>query len=529
MSVRSHFRISLSGAALLTVACLGTAWPASLPGGPERAYAAGPNRPNIIVIRTDDQALSQFNVRTMPETVRLLAGQGTTFTDSIVTTPLCCPSRAAALTGQYGHNNGVLSNDPGYPALKEKGNTLPVWLHRAGYVTAHVGKYLNKYSESAPRPTAVAPGWDEWDTALSGQGPRYYQYSLSHNGRRVNYGHRAQDHVTRVLNQAAVKLIRTYLPRKRPLYLQLDQRAPHRSVGVTRGRCNHHMPQPDPRDIDRFAQKPLPTPPSFNEADVSDKPSFIRRLGQIDGAAIDRMELSYQCALASLRAVDRGIAAIYNALKRIGERGRTVVMFTSDNGFYYGQHRLRTGKAPPYEESLRVPLVIRIPSAYRNGAARIPQISEPVANVDLAPTILQLAGAQPCRSNGHCRTMDGRSLLALLRGNTSGWPSDRALLVELHQSRAGNAGICTYQGVRVDDQIFTEYSEVTDQATGTCEPADERELYELGSDPYELDNLADQPAHAVEQLQLSNRLDQLRDCAGIAGRDQQVDGRPFCE
>jgi N-acetylglucosamine-6-sulfatase len=529
MPVPSRQSIALSGAALLAAACLGTPGLALLPGGPGTAHAAGRDRPNIILIRTDDQTSKQLNADTMPRTMRLLAEQGTTFTDSVVTTPLCCPSRAAVLTGQYGHNNGVLSNDPGYPALKEKGNTLPVWLQRAGYRTAHVGKYLNHYGETPGRPTDVAPGWDEWDTALTGDGPRYYNYTLSHNGRRVRYGDHARDYVTRVFNNAALRLIRDYTPGKRPLYLQLDQRAPHLSVGHTRGRCTGHMPQPDPRDIRRFAHRPLPKPPSFNEADVSDKPSFIRNHPQLDQGAIDLMRLTYQCALASLREVDRGTAAIYNLLKSTGELGRTVIIFTSDNGFYYGEHRLRTGKAPPYEESIRVPLVIRIPSRYRQGPRRIPQISKPVANIDLVPTILRLARAQPCRSKSHCRTMDGRSLLALLGGNTTRWPDDRGLLLELDQQAGGNAGVCTYQGARVGDRIYTEYSAVTDQATGTCQPASERELYELGSDPYELDNVADTPAHSVEQLQLSNRLDRLRDCAGIAGRDQQVNGRPFCE
>lgn len=528
MPVRSCYRIALTAAPLLAAAYLVTAG-TPLPGGPEAAHAAQSNRPNIILIRTDDQSLDELGATTMPKTMRLLAGQGTTFTDSIVTTPLCCPSRAAVLTGQYGHNNGVLSNRPGYPALKDKGNTLPVWLHRAGYRTAHIGKYLNGYSENARHPTDVAPGWDEWDTALSGEGPRYYDYTLSRNGRPVSYGGHAHDHVTRVLNHAAVRMIRAYTPRKRPLYLQLDQRAPHLSTGPTRGRCNRSLPQPDPRDIRRFARRHLPTPPSFNEGDVSDKPSFIRDRPKLDQDARQRMRLTYQCALASLREVDRGTAAIYKTLKHTGELGRTAIIFTSDNGFYFGEHRLRTGKAPPYEESIRVPLVMRIPSAYRNGATRIPKISEPVANIDLAPTILRLAGAEPCRSKGHCRTMDGRSLLGLLRGNTSGWPANRGLLLELNQSAGGNAGICTYQGVRLGDRVYTEYSSIIDQATGTCQPDSERELYELASDPHELNNLADTLAHSVEQVQLSNRLDQLRDCAGIAGRDQQVKGRPYCQ
>ncbi len=507
------------------MAAVGPSWLASA----TRADAAPPRQPNIILIRTDDQTARQFNSRTMPRTTRLLARRGTTFSNSIVTTPLCCPSRATSLTGQYGHNHGVLSNDPGYPDLIEKENTLPVWLRRAGYRTAHVGKYFSNYSLSAPRPSAVAPGWDEWRTALDREGPRYYGYSLSHNGERLTYGARASDYVTRVLNQEAVSLLRTYAPGNRPLYLQLDHRAPHRSVGITRGRCRNHLPQPDPRDVNRFAHEPLRTPPSFNETDVSDKPSFIRRLRRLDRSSISRMRVWDQCARASLRGVDRGVAAIYRTLERVGERANTVVMFTSDNGYYYGEHRLGTGKAPPYEESIRVPLVIRVPNAYRNGAARVPRVSEPVGNIDLAPTILRLAGARPCASPGHCRTMDGRSLLPLLSSGTGAWPAHRGLLVELRQSRGGNAGVCAYAGIRVRARIFTQYTAVTDRATGDCEPARERELYDLRDDPYELRNLAGRGAHRAEQLRLSARLDRLRDCAGIAGRDPRLNGRPFCE
>jgi arylsulfatase A-like enzyme len=236
-----------------------------------------------------------------------------------------------------------------------------------------------------------------------------------------------------------------------------------------------------------------------------------------------------QCARASLREVDRGVAAIYRALEAVGERGNTVVVFTSDNGYYYGEHRLGTGKAPPYEESIRVPLLIRVPSAYRNGSARVSRVSEPVGNIDLAPTILRLAGAPPCASPGDCRTMDGRSLLPLLSGNPGAWPAHRGLLVELRQSGGGNAGICAYAGVRVRARIFTRYTAVTDRATGDCEPAGERELYDLRDDPYELRNLAGRRAHRAEQRRLSSRLDRLRNCAGIAGRDARLGGRPFCE
>jgi arylsulfatase A-like enzyme len=498
-------------------------------GAPSTADGASAGRPNIILIRTDDQTARQFNARTMPRTIRLLAHRGTTFRNSIVTTPLCCPSRATSLTGQYGHNNGVLSNDPGYPALIEKGNTLPTWLQRAGYRTAHVGKYLTNYSLSASRPGAVAPGWDEWRTSYDREGPRYYGYSLSNNGQRVSYGEADSDYVTRVFNQQAVSLIRAYASGDRPLYLQLDHRAPHRSVGMVRGRCKNHHPQPDPRDVGRFANEPLRKPPSFNEKDVSDKPSFVRRLGRLSPRFIKRMKVWDQCARASLREVDRGVAAIHRTLEGMGEWGNTVVLFTSDNGYYYGEHRLGAGKAPPYEESIRVPLVIRVPSAYRNGAPRTSQRSEPVGNIDLAPTILRLAGARPCGSPGRCRTMDGRSLMPLISGNDRAWPAHRGLLVELRQSKGGNAGVCAYAGIRTRTRIFTEYMQIADRATGACQPARERELYDLRDDPYELRNLAGRRKHSAERRRLSNRLDQLRRCAGVAGRDRRLSGHPFCE
>src|SRR5688572_12175236 len=141
--------------------------------------------PNIVVVTVDDMPMSAFGSRTMPNTVQLLGGQGTTFTNSIVTTPLCCPSRASLLTGQYGHNNGVLANIPGYGALRSPENILPAWLQEADYNTAHVGKYLNNYEQTVNRSPAAPAGWDEWHTFISGD--KYYDYNLAVNGQLVHY------------------------------------------------------------------------------------------------------------------------------------------------------------------------------------------------------------------------------------------------------------------------------------------------------------------------------------------------------
>src|SRR5439155_24504628 len=143
------------------------------------------------------------------------------------------------------------------------------------------------------------------------------------------------------------------------------------------------------------------------------------------------MTTHWRCALESLRAVDRGVHRITRALKRTGELSNTVLVFTSDNGFYYGEHRLRGGKGLPYDEGVRVPFLVRVPKPLRAGAPVGRTIHLPVAGVDVAPTLLRLAGAEPCRQSGNCRTLDGRSLLPLLRGAGSDWPKERGVLLKL--------------------------------------------------------------------------------------------------
>src|ERR687897_1555986 len=190
------------------------------------ARAAGPQpHPNIIVITTDDQSLSMLSGKFMPKTFKQIAQPGTTFTNAIVTTPLCCPSRATMLTGQYAHNHGVTSNRLAYAALEEKINTLPAWLHRAGYKTAHVGKYLNGYEGAVGDPREVAPGWDLWYTMLGST--RYYSYDVAANGRQIHFGQRNDDYVTRVINHRAATWAGRRTRGKKPLYLQVDHRTPH--------------------------------------------------------------------------------------------------------------------------------------------------------------------------------------------------------------------------------------------------------------------------------------------------------------
>jgi N-acetylglucosamine-6-sulfatase len=498
-----------------------------------RSAAAQQKRPNIVVIVTDDQTLASFGSATMPATVGLMRRGGTEFGDAVVTTPLCCPSRATLLTGQYAHNHGTLSNTPGYAALRDKANTLPVWLRRAGYVTAHVGKYLNRYRASVDDPAEVPPGWDEWHTVIdpARRYVRYYGYRLAENGEVKRVGKRPRDYITRVINRRAANVVREFAPRREPLYLQVDHRAPHTEDGVdSGGPCGGLVP-PDPRDATAFATAPLPRPPSFDEEDVSDKPSFIRHLPRLDPTTVATIEQRYRCALASLLAVDRGVGQVVAELRRAKELENTVLVFTSDNGFFFGEHRIPEQKARPYEEALRVPLLIRVPARYL-GATAVPEVTAPVANIDLAPTILDLAGADPCRSARRCRVMDGRSLIGLIQGR-AGWPEERAIGVEFDAGpRARRTLVCRYQGVRVADSFYVRHAAAADPATGACEPIDEVERYDLAADPYQLENIhPPDPAvpEPVAEAQLRERLERLRDCAGIAGRDPRQSGRPFCE
>jgi N-acetylglucosamine-6-sulfatase len=507
--------------------------PVALAAAPATA-AAGPKQPNIVVVVTDDQTLASLGAATMPSTLESIGAGGTRFTNAVVTTPLCCPSRATLLTGQYAHNHGTLANTPGYEDLRDKRNTLPVWLHRAGYVTAHVGKYLNGYKAAADRPSDVAPGWDQWHTVLDpgGQFVRYYGYQLAVNGELTRVGSKPRDYITRVINRRAAAMVRRYAPRRSPLYLQIDHRAPHTEEGENSGPpCGGLIP-PDPRDAAAFRDQALPRPASFDEEDVSDKPSFIRQLPRLAAATTAAIEERYRCGLASLLAVDRGVAKLVAALRRAHELDDTVLMFTSDNGFFYGEHRIPEQKTRPYEEALRVPLLIRVPDRYLGGDAAPPEISEPVANIDLAPTILDLAGAEPCRPRKSCRVMDGRSLLGLIRGNAA-WPEDRAIAIEFDAGeRARRALVCRYEGVRVAGQVYIRHTAAADPLTGECRPIDETEHYDLAADPFQLDNLfpADPgSSEAAIEDTLAARLERLRECEGIPGRDPVPARHEYCE
>jgi len=260
---------------------------------------------------------------------------------------------------------------------------------------------------------------------------------------------------------------------------------------------------------------------------------------------VRRATRRYRCTLASLRSVDRGVARIFRALMKTRELDETAIFFMSDNGYYFGEHRIADKKHNPYEEGIRVPFLARLPKALRDGAPRQPVLDQTVANIDLAPTFLSLAKAKPCLPSGACRTLDGRNLVPLLRGRAGSWPAARDLVIEL--ARIGTpkdvgGRACTYSGIRtIDpagaDTLYVEHSSAV-AASGACEPIDERELYDVAADPWQETNIAfrgpppelleEDPRTPLERS-LAARLAELRDCAGLPARDPRPPSGHYCE
>jgi arylsulfatase A-like enzyme len=485
-------------------------------------------RPNIVVIMVDDMPMSFMQPQTLGNTMELLGNQGTTFNDFVVTTPLCCPSRATYVSGQYGHNNGVLANRPGYDALRDKRNVLPAWLKRAGYYTAHVGRYLNGYKNGGK--SKVAPGFDGWFTALE---PRnFYDYDLQVNGETVHFGNKPKDYLTNVLNRYAMKVIKRRARGSRPFYLQIDHLAPHDEWRDTGPPCGRSA-IPGPGDLTPFLSQPLPSPPNYNEEDMSDKPFFLHSLEKVDEFAYADIQREWQCRMASLLAVDRGVAKIVSTLAAKGELDNTMIAFTSDNGFYHGEHRIPYEKYLPYEEGIHMPLLVRFPTS----VGAVPAVDHVTANIDLAPTLLELAGASPCigKRGTACRTLDGRSLLPLARGESPDWAVDREIVIELDR-RFGEQSLpfrpCFYEGLRTSQYSYVEYLSVPGVSDGLCRETRQIDFYDLEADPYQLENLFPTPPATPERAaydHLAARLAELRDCAGIEGRDPVPPSGHFCD
>jgi N-acetylglucosamine-6-sulfatase len=459
---------------------------ACAPGRPAAAPAAPPPplRPNLIVVVTDDMAAEDLDH--LPRIKSLLVDRGATFTRAFVTDSVCTPSRASILTGRYPHNHGALDNTPplgGFKKFREDGRealTFATWLQAAGYRTALVGKYINGYPGADHR--YVPSGWDEW-YALFFPEP-YYDYEVNHHGLLERHGDQPPDYQTDVLAARAVDFV-SQLPtggERQPFLLYLAPHAPHQPD------------RPATRHETAFAGLRAPRPPSFDEEDVSAKPGWVRAQARLTPEVVDRIDDLYRRRLRTLLAVDEMVERILHAVAARGELDSTYVFLTSDNGFQLGAHRLDHGKGDAYEESIRVPLVVRGPGV-RPGTCE-----EPVLNIDYAPTLAELAGtAAPAG-------VDGRSFVPLLHGRAPGggkWRTD--FLVE-HWT-ADEGGIPPYSALRSSSYLYVEY------------PEEERELYDLRADPYELHNVHAAADPSLRE-RLSRRLAALKACAGATCRDE---------
>jgi N-acetylglucosamine-6-sulfatase len=496
-------------AVLLAAGCSGpgtareeTKAPTQPPVGQEEASEAS-DRPNIIFVLADDLDLASAGL--MPSLRSLLAQEGATFENALVSYPICCPSRATTLTGLYSHNHNVRGNKRpvgGFERFREQGNeenTIAARLQEEGYRTALFGKYLNGYGNDDP--AYVPPGWDEW-YAKPGRF-EYYDYELNENGELVSYGGEEEDYLTDVLSGHATDFVRRSASEDRPFFAYVAPTAPHSPA------------TPAERHEGAFASEEAPRTPSFDEEDVSDKPAWVQGTEPLTEKETSRLDTRHQQRLESMLAVDEMVGALVEKLEAAGELENTYIVFTSDNGFHLGTHRLRHGKKTPYEEAARVPLFVRGP-----GVPAGSSVEEMVLNNDFAPTFAELAGLKGFKA-------DGRSLLPLMRGEEPPFDWRSAVLLEafLDGKSASEEG-----DAETDDEEGTGEGNRTDQTnfrsvrTATHKYVEhgngERELYDLQNDPYELENVYETAGPALVE-DLKGRLETLKECAGDGCREAE--------
>jgi arylsulfatase A-like enzyme len=549
--IRSRARAAAAlalAAGLLAVLC------ALAPGAAQRAQAAPAKpRPNFVVIQTDDQTMTELyagyrpggagEIKAMPYTLGLIADKGITFTRYYVSYSLCCPSRVTLLTGRYAHNHNVRGNVPpngGYPGFASRSaftHNIATWLNGAGYRTIHIGKFLNGYGD-APYDDGktVPPGWDAWHSVLRSDTEHFfYGYTLNDNGsidgpfgdsgsfETREYGKRDDPgcpnvpldgqpcyYETDVFNRIAAEELRG-TPPDRPFYLQVDYTAPHGDFRKPAG------PEPAPRHYNSFLGAPLPhnRAQGFDEGNVNDKPSFIRQAPFLTALDKHTYRVDYEKSLDSLRSVDEGVKMIVDTLGALHRLRNTYIIFTSDNGFFFGEHRLNGGKFLAYEPSTHLPFLMRGP-----GIKAGTRSGELVANIDIAPTVLELAGVKPDAS------VDGRSMYPFAQDPAR--RTNRPILFESFvetsdveengggppsapASRIAHPSIVAppkdYFGIRLGRYKYIEW------------PNGEKELYDLVKDPYELNNRVRNPNFAPVRNFLHTELLRLETCAGRGCRE----------
>jgi len=471
--------------------------------GPSGKVGSGPN---VLVIMTDDQTYE--SMRVMSRTNELIGRQGTVFSSYYVSFPNCCPSRATYLTGQYAHNNGVRDNLPplgGWAALKPD-ETVPVWMQRAGYRTAHIGKYLNLWGSTGQDDKVGAgditppPGYDHWFGLIDPTTYDYFNYSVSVNGERFQWGDRPEDYQTDVLGQEVVNTVTRFGAEGKPWFVSFTPLAPHTGGGVESSPTAIDLwqfPVAAPRHQGMFKGEPITRGPAWNEADVSKKPAEIRKQPPIDAnfdaTQIDTTRREYE----ALQAVDEAVEKIINTLRDTGQLDNTLILFTSDNGSFHGEHRIPYGKTKLYEEASHVPFMMRGPGVPVGVVAQ-----QFAGNVDLAPTILAAA------SGTAGVALDGRDLRPLASDSTLG--TNRSMLLENWITYTSDR---TW-ALRGGQWYYSTWSN------------GDRELYDMSRDPYQVNNVVNEPSYAAVVASLDARLNVLKTCAGATCEDSDASRAP---
>jgi arylsulfatase A-like enzyme len=354
----------------------------------------------------------------------------------------------------------------------------------------HVGRYLNGYGVQNPDITEIPPGWNDWVSGVGESVFDYQSWQTNENGQIFNRPgtDHPGEHQTDFYGRRAADLVEQAAPSAQPFFLSLTFPAPHSGAPVDRDDPpSLPTPSPAPRYRDAFAGRPLPRPPSFDESDMRTKPQIVADLPRLSPERIAAIQENYQQELESLLSVDDAVGAVLNALERSGELDDTLLIYTSDNGFFHGEHRLASEKVLPYEEAARIPLIMRGP-----GVPRARTVRQLVSNIDWAPTIVDAANARPAR------LMDGSSLLPVMKDPRR--ESGREIVME---NGVGANGVPMFRGLRNERYVWIDH-----KTTG------EYELYDLRKDPYELHNLEDLDAYAAIRTALAKRLRKLQRCRG---------------
>jgi N-acetylglucosamine-6-sulfatase len=443
-------------------------------------------QPNIVFILTDD--MRKDDLKYMPKTKALLQSTGMTFENAFVSNALCCPSRSTIMRGQYSHNTGVWSNSStdsssttagGWQTYQANGNetdNVAIRLQGAGYRTAFFGKYLNGYDNT----TYVPPGWNRWFGAFTSGNLHYFDYDVNDQGTITHYGTSDADYSTDVISRQADAFIGSSASQGAPFFAYVAPLAPH------------DPSTPAPRDAHDYDGIQGPRLSSFNEAGISDKPSWIRQLSKLSSSQISAINKRHENRVESLQAVDDLVEGVVNTLNSPMPDGsvpldNTYIFFTSDNGFHHGEHRIQRQKWRPYEEDIHMPLLVRGP-----GVAAGSTTYKLTLNTDYMPTFLDLAGAQIPSY------VDGRPLRPILDGSVTTWRS--AILPEAAANYSpAYEGIRTISTGGIPKRKYVEYV------------GGEKELYNLDTDPYELTNTYNSTAPPSD---LVTRLQALESCAG---------------